>query len=226
MGFRSPSWASNRFSLYQQKGKGNQTSDQATTMVRGCPALVLAAGASKRLGQPKALVEVGSTTLVGLAVQRLLDAGCAPVVVVTRQSLHFEVMKEALNATVVVNKEPEKGRTGTVQCGLLSLMGDKGRTPRRVLIAPVDRPGWTTEHVRSLMQQSATSTLAFQGRAGHPLLLHDPDIAAVLSAPAETPLRDLFKPELVEAAAPHIGLNIDTPADLILLRGLESVLLS
>ena len=195
-------------------------------MVRGCPALVLAAGASKRLGQPKALVEVGSTTLVGLAVQRLLDAGCAPVVVVTRQSLHFEVMKEALNATVVVNKEPEKGRTGTVQCGLLSLMGDKGRTPRRVLIAPVDRPGWTTEHVRSLMQQSATSTLAFQGRAGHPLLLHDPDTAAVLSAPAETPLRDLFKPELVEAAAPHIGLNIDTPADLILLRGLESVLLS
>ncbi|MDE0858102.1 MAG: NTP transferase domain-containing protein [Candidatus Poseidoniaceae archaeon] len=195
-------------------------------MVRGCPALVLAAGASERLGQPKALVEVGSTTLVGLAVRRLLDAGCAPVVVVTRQSLHFDVMKEALNATVVVNKEPENGRTGTVQCGLLSLMGDKGRTPRRVLIAPVDRPGWTTEHARSLIQQNTTSTLAFQGRAGHPLLLHAPDIEAVLSAPPETPLRNLFKPELIEATAPHIGLNIDTPVDLVLLKELESALLS
>ncbi|MBT3452965.1 MAG: NTP transferase domain-containing protein, partial [Euryarchaeota archaeon] len=51
-------------------------------MAKGCPALVLAAGASKRLGQPKALVEIGTTTLVGLAVRRLFAAGCEPVVVV------------------------------------------------------------------------------------------------------------------------------------------------
>ena len=48
-------------------------------MAKGCPALVLAAGASKRLGQPKALVEIGTTTLVGLAVRRLFAAGCEPV---------------------------------------------------------------------------------------------------------------------------------------------------
>ena len=82
-------------------------------MASGCPALVLAAGASQRLGQPKALVEVGSTTLVGLAVKRLLDAGCSPVVVVTRQELQFDVMLQSMDATVVVNADPDAGRTGT-----------------------------------------------------------------------------------------------------------------
>ena len=43
-------------------------------MVKGCPAFVLAAGASVRLGQPKALVPVADTTLVGLAVRRLIAA--------------------------------------------------------------------------------------------------------------------------------------------------------
>ena len=190
-------------------------------MPRGCPALVLAAGASTRLGQPKALVPVGSHTLVGLAVQRLLDAGCSPVVVVTRQSLQFEVMKQALGASVIVNINPELGRTGTVQQGLLSLMGDKGRTPRKVIIAPVDRPGWRMEHVRALVEQERTSTLAYKQRPGHPLLLHSPDVEAVLAAPPETPLRDLISPHLVEVNAPNIALNIDRPEDLLILQDLN-----
>ena len=194
-------------------------------MVRGCPALVLAAGASSRLGQPKALVPIGPTTLVGLAVQRLQQAGCTPIVVVTRQSLLFEIMTKAVDATVVVNKKPEQGRTGSVQCGIMSLMGDKGRMPRRVVIAPVDRPGWTSNDARLLMGQAATSTLAYEGRSGHPLLLHDPDIEAVLAAAPQTPLRDLIAPQLVQGSCPHIGLNIDAPEDLDALLGLESVLL-
>lgn len=194
-------------------------------MVRGCPALVLAAGASTRLGQPKALVAVGPTTLVGLAVRRLLQAGCTPVVVVTRQSLQFEIMTKAVDATVVVNKKPEQGRTGSVQCGIMALMADKGRMPRRVVIAPVDRPGWLTHDARLLLSQATTSTLAYDGRSGHPLLLHDPDIEAVLAAPPQTPLRDLIAPQLVQGSCPHIGLNIDTPEDLESLLRLESVLL-
>ena len=93
-------------------------------MVKGCPAFVLAAGASVRLGQPKALVPVADTTLVGLAVRRLIAAGCSPVYVITRQSLQFEVMLQCEGATVVVNKVPEQGRTGTLQQGLLAAMGD------------------------------------------------------------------------------------------------------
>lgn len=194
-------------------------------MVRGCPALILAAGASTRLGRPKALVPVGSTTLVGLAVKRLLQAGCTPVIVVTRASLQYEVTTQAVEATVVVNKSPEEGRTGTVQCGLMALMGDKGLMPRRVIVAPVDRPGWSEKDIPALTQQDATSTLAHQGRPGHPLMLHAPDIEHVLAADPQTPLRDLISPVLVEVSTPHLNLNIDTPEDLSTLLELESILL-
>lgn len=194
-------------------------------MAKGCPALVLAAGASKRLGHPKALVKVGTTTLVGLAVRRLLAAGCEPVVVVTRQSLQFDVMTQALNATVIVNPDPEAGRTGSVQRGLLALMGDKGRTPRKVIIAPVDRPGWSTEHAVQLMQHEVTANLSCGGRKGHPLLLHDPDIEHILAANPTTPLRDLIQPQACDVDAPHLSLNIDTPDDLDTLAAVQRALL-
>ena len=194
-------------------------------MVRGCPALILAAGASTRLGRPKALVPVGSTTLVGLAVKRLLQAGCTPVIVVTRASIQYEVTTQAVEATVVVNKSPEEGRTGTVQCGLMALMGDKGRMPRRVLIVPVDRPGWSSKDIPALTEQDTTSTLSYHGRPGHPLMLHAPDIEHVLAADPQTPLRDLISPLLVETSTPHLSLNIDTPDDLLALLKLESILL-
>ena len=194
-------------------------------MPRGCPALVLAAGASKRLGHPKALVDVGATTLVGLAVRRLLAAGCEPVVVVTRQSLQFDVMTQALNATVIVNPDPEAGRTGSVQRGLLALMGDKGRTPRKVIIAPVDRPGWSTEHAVQLMQHEVTTNLSCGGTKGHPLLLHDPDIERILAADPTTPLRDLIRPQACDVEAPHLSLNIDTPDDLEMLVAVQRALL-
>lgn len=190
-------------------------------MVKGCPAFVLAAGASVRLGQPKALVPVAGTTLVGLAVRRLIAAGCSPVYVITRQSLQFEVMLQCEGATVVVNKDPEKGRTGTLQQGLLAAMGDTGRLPRRVIIAPVDRPGWDVTHVRQLLSQSTTSTLACNGKLGHPLIVHSPDVEAVLAAPPETPLRDLIAPDYVEVNAPYLSLNIDTQEDLTLLASID-----
>ena len=41
-------------------------------MAKLCPAVILAAGASQRLGQPKSLVEVGDSTLVGIAYQKLV----------------------------------------------------------------------------------------------------------------------------------------------------------
>ena len=193
-------------------------------MASGCPALVLAAGASRRLGQPKALVEVGTTTLVGLAVRRLLDAGCTPVIVVTRQELQFDVTTQSIDATVVVNADPDAGRTGTVQRGLLALMGDKGRVPKKVIIAPVDRPGWSKDHVVRLMQLEQTSNLSSSGKRGHPLLIHSNDIEQILASAPETPLRSLIHAYPCDVDAPYLALNIDTPEDLLLLEEAKNAL--
>ena len=195
-------------------------------MVRPYPAIILAAGASQRLGQPKSLVKIGTTTLVGLAQQKLIAAGCSPIVVVTRSELMFDVMKATMGATVVANATPENGRTGSLQCGLLSLAGDTGRLPRGVIVAPVDRPGWAVEHVRSLLESSSSATLSTGQRRGHPLFLDSKAVNSVLAAPADEPLRDIvqFSEHVVEA--PHLGLNIDTPEDLRLLASIENQILN
>jgi CTP:molybdopterin cytidylyltransferase MocA len=194
-------------------------------MAKPCPAVILAAGASQRLGQPKSLVTVGDTTLVGLAYQKLVKAGCSPILIVTRSELSIPIMQETIGSTVIVNQAPEEGRTGSIQCGILSLAGDKGRMPRQVIIAPVDRPGWSIGHVKSLLLEQRSSTLASNGRRGHPLLLDAEAIQSVLAAPAQSALRELVYFAEVAVDAPLLGLNIDHPDDLILLKQHESSLL-
>ena len=194
-------------------------------MAKLCPAVILAAGASQRLGQPKSLVPIGNTTLVGLAYQKLVKAGCSPILIVTRSELSVAIMQAAVGSTVLVNASPEQGRTGSIQCGLLSLAGDKGRMPKRVLIAPVDRPGWGVSDVQSLLLAQRSSTLSSNGRRGHPLLLDEQAIHSVLAALPERPLRDLVNFEEVIVNAPLLGLNIDTPEDIDMLNQHESSLL-
>ena len=194
-------------------------------MAKLCPAVILAAGASQRLGQPKSLVPIGNTTLVGLAYQKLVKAGCSPILIVTRSELSVAIMQAAVGSTVLVNASPEQGRTGSIQCGLLSLAGDKGRMPKRVLIAPVDRPGWGVSDVQSLLLAQRSSTLSSNGRRGHPLLLDEQAINSVLAALPERPLRDLVNFEEVIVNAPLLGLNIDTPEDIDMLKQNESSLL-
>jgi CTP:molybdopterin cytidylyltransferase MocA len=194
-------------------------------MAKPCPAVILAAGASQRLGQPKSLVAVGKTTLVGLAYQKLAKAGCSQILIVTRSELSVQIMQAAIGSTVIVNSAPEEGRPGSIQCGILSLAGDKGRMPRRVIIAPVDRPGWTVEHVKSLLLTESSSTLASNGRRGHPLLLDSDAIQSVLAAPTQSSLRDLVSFAEVVVDGPLLGLNIDQPDDLILLKQHELSLL-
>ena len=176
-------------------------------MAKGVPAIVLAAGKSSRLGQPKALVEWNDETLVGRSVRLLRESGCSPIIVVTRNELQIDVMMSCNDTIIVVNPKPEEGRTGTLQVGLISLISEIGRTPRRVLIAPVDRCGWNKETISVLLDcNSNTSPMP----SGHPLLLCEVD--KVLSFPRDVSLRDNLSIERIDAPGEH--MNIDTLADL------------
>ena len=176
-------------------------------MPKGIPAIVLAAGASLRLGEPKALVKWGNETLVARSVRLLINSGCSPVIVVTRAELQVDVMLESSGATVVVNPAPDDGRTGSLQVGLLSLISELGRTPSRVLVCPVDRCGWTLGTVESLLDCSTNTS---PNPSGHPLLLCD--IEKTLSLPKDASLRDNLEIQRIQAPGEH--MNIDTPADL------------
>src|SRR5687768_645098 len=96
--------------------------------------LLLAAGAGRRLGGPKALLEVGGERLVDRGVRTLRDGGCAPVLVVTGAA-----PVEVIGAVVVPNPDWRDGMGASLRAGLAALPPG---CPA-VVVALVDQPGVT-----------------------------------------------------------------------------------
>ena len=180
----------------------------------GVDVIVLAAGRSSRLGQPKALVDVNGRPLIAHLIQRLQRVSDIEITIVTNNDILAEVYLACPEAHVVLNPDPEKGRTGSIQCGLSSILERKGRLPKHVLIAPVDRPGWSVDIIMNLIASSATSSPVWDGRGGHPLLIAGDDVNTVYLADSNAPLSSLIEREKIDVDFPFLHLNIDTKDDL------------
>ena len=182
--------------------------------------IVLAAGASARLGQPKALLEIDGKPLIQHLVERLESVGLEPVIV-TRADLSVDILLALPERSVVINPNPDAGRTGSLQCGLKQILDTKGGNRAfRLLVVPVDRPGFSNETLETLMEKDVCACPEKDGRGGHPLLLMPDDVAQIRTAEADTPLRDLCAPERFEVDDMHLHLNLDTPAEIEVLRDL------
>tara|TARA_B100000945_G_scaffold313538_1_gene309790 strand:- start:584 stop:1174 length:591 start_codon:yes stop_codon:yes gene_type:complete len=186
-------------------------------LAKSIPAIILSGGLSTRLGKPKALVEVNGSTLLVHAIEKLHNAGCSPIVVVVNKDLQFEALMRSKGAIIVVNKHPEKGRTGSLKIGLNSILSELGRMPKSVIMSPIDRPGWKSKHVEKLLESNKSSCLFENGKKGHPVHLVKKDLLNLLNASDDTPLRDLVNFDTVEINDGLLSLNIDTPDDLRIL---------
>ena len=186
-------------------------------MAKSIPAIILSGGLSTRLGKPKALVEVNGSTLLDHAIDKLHNVGCSPIVVVVNKDLQFEAVMRSKGAVIVVNKHPEKGRTGSLKIGLNSILSELGRMPKSVIMSPIDRPGWKSGHIEKLLESQASSCLFQNGKKGHPVHLVKKDLLNLLNASDDTPLRDLVEFDTVEINDGLLSLNIDTPDDLAIL---------
>ncbi|WP_310395826.1 nucleotidyltransferase family protein [Hymenobacter sp.] len=113
--------------------------------------LLLAAGASTRMGQPKQLLLYRGRTLLRHAAETAVATGCAPVVLVTgavHEALAAEVT--GLPVQVVHNPEWETGMASSIRAGLAALANAK---PSAVLIMLSDQPLVTPELLRQLVAQ-------------------------------------------------------------------------
>ena len=188
-------------------------------------AVVLAAGLSRRLGRPKALVSINGTTLVEWSYRRLRDAGC-DVVVVVNSELAQPVAALLPEARLVVNDDPDAGRTGSLQLGCEALVQQHGALPDRLVMAPVDRPAWNTDILGRLLDTPTSSAPSHQGRRGHPVLLDQAAIETVMAATTDAPLRDFVSFTEVSTEAPWLFHNIDTTEDVNRLIGDEAAILA
>jgi CTP:molybdopterin cytidylyltransferase MocA len=177
--------------------------------------LLLAAGEGRRLGRPKALVEVDGVRLVDRGVRMLREAGCTPIVVVTGAAL-----VEVAGAVVVHNTDWREGMGSSLRTGLAALAPD---CPAAV-IALVDQPKVTAAAVlrlREAYDSGATVAVAtYAGRPRNPVLIAREHFAEVAtSAVGDVGARKFLAdhPNLLtlvpcdDIADPA---DIDTPEDL------------
>ena len=191
--------------------------------------LLLAAGAGRRFGGPKALATTDGAPWVVRAAQVLLDGGCGDVLVVTgAQAQQVESrIGEGLGADPRVATTFcgtwEQGMGESLRAGLMSLVA-RGRTvPLVAVVHLVDLPDVGTDVVARLLEESGArpsslARAAYQGAAGHPVLLgqdHWQDVLAGAGGDqgARAYLRRA-RPALVECGDLAEGRDVDRPEEL------------
>ena len=178
--------------------------------------VILAAGSSSRLGMDKALVDVGSQTLISW-ISRRLSSRVANITIVANEANFTEISKMVSNVNVILNQNPHRGRTGSLKVGIDSI-DSSGVEDYRLLVVPVDRPGFSDSTLDRLICSEETCCPMKEGRGGHPLVLTFEDVDKVRKSSANLPLREVIKASRFEVLDRFLDLNIDTPADIINLK--------
>jgi CTP:molybdopterin cytidylyltransferase MocA len=144
--------------------------------------LVLAAGAGRRYGMPKALVRYEGRLLVQRAASTLQEAGCAHVTVVLGAAAEdVRAAAPDLPATVF-NPDWATGMGSSLRAGLAALE-PTGAVAALILL--VDMPGVSAEAVRRILVRAGPGALVMGGygdRRGHPVLLGRDHWAGVAAA--------------------------------------------
>lgn len=182
-------------------------------------AVVLAAGASTRMGRPKALIEWRGRPFFVHCVQRAEAAGCSPVVVVEGAV----PLPESAGITRVRNDGWKAGPLSSLQVGLRAVLGP---ATTGVLVCTVDRPHVRPDTFEALLKAHAQDRSGvvqprLGGKSGHPVLYSSEVAEALLDlAPTDTARTVLGRPAIravrrwVDVDDAAVLDNLDTPADL------------
>jgi CTP:molybdopterin cytidylyltransferase MocA len=187
--------------------------------------LILAGGASQRMGEPKALLELDGLTFVQLGVALLRRAGCAPVLVV--DGAH--PLDAIPGASLVHNLGWRAGPLSSLQLGLTRALELEPRLDALV-VHHVERPRVQAQTVTARLDSARTEPdcvwqPSFAGRSGHPLVWPRALFEALLDlSPEHDSARTLLRGPAsaarrkLEVDDPGVLDNIDTPAQLASLR--------
>jgi molybdenum cofactor cytidylyltransferase len=176
-------------------------------------AVVLAAGASTRLGEPKQLVVLGGETLLERAVRTAREAGCAPVVVVLGAA-HVEVLGHSRigDAVPVINAEWMEGMASSIRLGVRTL-GCVAKDAKGVVLMACDQPAVTAAHLRALMGSGKVTASAYAGRRGVPAYFPMAAFAELMSLRGDAGARELLR-EVDAIDLPDGDVDVDTAVDV------------
>jgi 4-nitrophenyl phosphatase len=193
--------------------------------LRRVAAVVLAAGASTRLGQPKQLLDWGGVPLLARVTDVALSAGLTPVIVVLgSQAEAVRTALEGRPVQVVMNWRWQQGMSTSVQVGLAMLPPETEAT----VFLQCDQPLITADLLRALVarfEQTHAPIVhpTYADQRGTPALFARrlfPELATITGDEGGRGLiiRHARDVATVEITDPRILADIDTPADYERLR--------
>jgi molybdenum cofactor cytidylyltransferase len=188
--------------------------------------IILAAGASTRIGQPKPLLMWRGEAFIRHVARTALSAGLSPVAIVA--GAHTAEIRAAvadLPVMLIHNPEWEAGQSTSVRCGLRTLPDTIGSA----VFLLADQPHIPIELVKALRDQHAQSLSPIvapliDDRRGNPVLFDRATFADLLSLTGDVGGRAMFAKYPITYVPWHdanLLLDVDTPEDYQRLRGLE-----
>ena len=189
---------------------------------KACAAVILAAGASTRLGQAKQLVSINGEALLLRTVRVAREAGCGPIVVVT--GFDAERMRAVLEdaAVMVVNNEDwRSGMGSSVRCGVAALDGLDPR-PSDALLLVCDQIALSADVLRELRRVHARgerpiTASRYAGRAGVPAIFAAQYFPELLQVEGDRGARGVLERHADDVALIEFGdgvKDLDTPEQL------------
>jgi molybdenum cofactor cytidylyltransferase len=135
-------------------------------------AILLAAGQSKRMGKLKQLMPFGQSTIVGQAVDNLLNSAVNEVIVMV--GYMAEDVTKAIAAKpikLVINPDYEQGMSTSIIAGLKSVHSET----QGVMLALGDQPLVNSQTINRLIEEfynhdKGIAVPTYRGRRGHPII--------------------------------------------------------
>lgn len=186
-------------------------------------AIILAAGASRRLGFPKQLVKVDGVSLVKKTALSLIEAGIDRIAVVTG-AWHMELEREmtGLSIDTIHNEGWRNGLGSSIAYGATWALSDE--SSEQAIFVSTDQWKLSSNDIVDLMEKSAEGradvvAASFRGRAGIPVLVKGRMVLSELSritgdAHPMTYLESLSS-AMEFVTMEHASMALENPAHLI-----------
>jgi molybdenum cofactor cytidylyltransferase len=189
--------------------------------VNSCGIVILAGGASTRLGRPKQLLQYHGKTLLNHAVNQAINAKADAVVVILGKNADlFEGEIDNEEVRVVINKDWKEGMASSLRLGLDTLLNSKPYIDA-VIFMVCDQPHISSSVLNELItvQQKTTKqivTCNYGESIGPPALFHKKYFRELAKLKGDVGARNIIEQNINDVATiffPKGKIDIDTQDD-------------